>query len=133
MDEASEAVVSADLVDGWCRRWFCTLRRLRSLRWLEAERAVRPLRVVVLDEDAKHALEVAAVDDQQPVQAFGADGPDEPLRDGVCLRRSHRRLDAPDPVAGEDLVEGACVLAVAVADQPARALVGEVEARLRAC
>jgi hypothetical protein len=37
-----------------------------------AERVVRPLRVVVRDEDAQDALEVAAVEDQQPVEAFGA-------------------------------------------------------------
>jgi hypothetical protein len=37
---------------------------------------MRPLRVVVLDEDAHDAFEVAAVEDQQSVQAFGADGLD---------------------------------------------------------
>jgi hypothetical protein len=84
---------------------------------------MRPLRVVVLDEDAQDAFEVAAVEDQQPVQAFGADGSDEPLGDGVCLRRSHRRLDDPDAVRAEHLVEGSAVLAVAVADQEAHALV----------
>jgi hypothetical protein len=31
----------------------------------------------VRDEDAKHAFEVAAVDDQQPVQTFDANGPDD--------------------------------------------------------
>ena len=36
----------------------------RGLRWLEVERAVRPLRVVMLDVDPQHALEVAAVEDQ---------------------------------------------------------------------
>jgi hypothetical protein len=57
---------------------------------------MRPLRVVVVDEDAQDAFEVAGVEDQQPVEAFGADGSDEPLGDGVCLRRLHRRLDDPD-------------------------------------
>jgi arsenite methyltransferase len=36
---------------------------LPRLRWPEVERAVRPLRVVMLDVDPQHALEVAAVDD----------------------------------------------------------------------
>jgi hypothetical protein len=36
----------------------------------------------MLDEDAQHALEVAAVEDQQPVEALGADGSDESLGDG---------------------------------------------------
>ena len=76
MDEAAEAVVSTDLADG--RRWLCTLR------WEELEGAVRPVRVVVVDEDAQNAFEVAAVEDQQPVQTFDPDGSDETLGDGVC-------------------------------------------------
>jgi hypothetical protein len=78
VDEAAEAIAALDLADGWCRRW------LPRLRWLELER-VRPLRVVVVDVDAQDALEVTAVEDQQPVEAFGADGSDEALGDGVCL------------------------------------------------
>ena len=45
--------------------------------------ALRPLRVVVLDVGAQDVLEVSAVEDQQPVEAFGADGSDEPFCDGV--------------------------------------------------
>jgi len=33
----------------------------------EVERAVRSVRVVVLDEDAEYVLEVASVQDQEPV------------------------------------------------------------------
>jgi hypothetical protein len=84
----------------------------------------------MLDEDAQHAFEVAAVEDQQPVETFGADGSDEPLGDRVCLRRPCGRLDDPDAAGPEHLVEGAAVLAVAVADQEPRALVGEVEAEV---
>ena len=91
---------------------------------------MRPVDVVVVDVDAQDALEVAAVDDQQPIQALGADGSDEALGDGVCLRRPHRRLDDPDAAATEHVVERAAVLAVAVADQEAHALVGEVEAEV---
>jgi hypothetical protein len=58
VDEAAEAVVALDRAGGGCRRW------LLRLRWLELERAVRSLRVVVLDVDAQDALEVAAVEDQ---------------------------------------------------------------------
>jgi len=58
LDEAAEAVMALDRAGGGCRRW------LVRLRWLELERAMRPLRVVVLDEDAQDALEVAAVEDQ---------------------------------------------------------------------
>jgi hypothetical protein len=66
-DEPAEAVVAFDRTDGSCRGW------LLGLRWLELERAVRPLRVVVLDVGARDALEVAAVEDQEPVEAFAAD------------------------------------------------------------
>jgi len=59
----------------------------RIERRMTNERAMRPLRVVVLDEDAQDALEVAAIEDQQPVETFDAGGSDETLGDGVCLRR----------------------------------------------
>jgi hypothetical protein len=91
---------------------------------------MRALRVVVVDVDAQHTLEVAAVEDQQPVDAFGADGSEEPLGDGVPLRRPHRSLHDPNPVAAEHLAEGAAVLVVAIADQQAHALVGEVDAEV---
>ena len=94
---------------------------------------MRPLGVVVVDVGVEHALEVTAVEDQQPVEALRADGSDEALRDRVRLRRPYRCLHDPDSPAAEDLVEGAAVLAVPVADQEAHALVDEVEARLRAC
>ena len=76
----------------------------------------------MLGEGAEHALEVAPVHDQEPVEALGAGGADEALGDRVRLRRSHRRLDDSDAFAGEDGVEVADELAVAVADQePERA------------
>jgi hypothetical protein len=122
VDESAEAVASLDLAYGWCRR------RVRRLWWLEPECAVRPVDVVMLDEDAQHALEVAAVEDQQPVEALGADGSDESLGDGVCLRRPYGRRDDPDAAGTEYLVERPAVLAVAVADQEPWTLVSEVEA-----
>jgi hypothetical protein len=124
VDESAEAVVALDLADGWCRRWLC------GLWWLEPECAVRPVDVVMLDEDAQRALEVAAVEDRQPGQAFGADGSDEPLGDRVCLGRPYGRRDDPDAAGAEDLVERAAVLAVTVADREPLALVGEVEAEV---
>jgi len=71
----------------------------------------------MVEVDAQHAVEVAAVEDQQPVQTFGAHGSDEALRDGVRLRRANRRLYDADAFDAEDLVEGAAVPALAVADQ----------------
>jgi hypothetical protein len=60
VDESAEAVTATDFAGSRCRRW------LRALRRLEFERAMRPLRVVVIDEDTQDALQVAAVEDQQP-------------------------------------------------------------------
>ncbi len=87
VDEAAEAVTALDRAAG---RGLAAAPRLRRT---QVERAVRPLAVVVLDVRAEDVLEVAAVEDQQPVQALGADGADEPLRDrvGECRRlRSFR-------------------------------------------
>jgi hypothetical protein len=124
VDEAAEAVAATDLADG--RRW----RWLRTLRREELERAVRPLRVVVLDEDAQDAFEVAAVDDQQPVETFDADGSDEPLGDGVCLRRPHRRLDDSDAAAAKTSLKGAVYLLSRSRIRNRVAVVGEVEAEV---
>jgi len=52
---------------------------------VKLERAMRPLRVVVGRVRAEDVLEVAAADDQQPVEAFGADGTDEPFGVGVWV------------------------------------------------
>jgi hypothetical protein len=102
----------------------------RGLRWLEPKRAMWSLRVVVLDVDTQHAFEVAAVEDQQPVEALAADGSDETLGDGVCLRRSHRRLSRSGCQQCGTPRRRAAVLAVAVADQEPHALVRELEAEV---
>jgi hypothetical protein len=64
-----------------------------------------PVRVVVIREHAKHALQVSAIHDQEPVEAFRADGTDEALGDRVRLGSAYRRLDDPDAFAGEDCVK----------------------------
>ena len=48
---------------------------------------MRPLRVVVVDVNAQNAFEVAAVEDQQPVETFVAYGSDEAFCDRVRPRR----------------------------------------------
>ena len=96
-------------------------RRLCRDWWPLSERAMRPVPVVVLRVDANDALEVAAADDQQPVEALPPQTADRAL--GLCsrLRRPHRRLDHRDALGAEDLVEVARELAVAVTDQEAGA------------
>jgi hypothetical protein len=53
--------------------------------WLQPERSVGTVAVVMLDVDPKDLLEVAAAHDQQPVQALGTDSAHPALRVGVCL------------------------------------------------
>ena len=44
--------------------------------WLEPERPVWPVGVVVLEVDSEDLLEMAMPEDQQPVQTLGANGAD---------------------------------------------------------
>src|SRR5437016_3404358 len=125
-------------------RWYSWIRPpRRSRRWIvptcdsflwlvrvgrtKFKGTMRPLAVVMVDLDAEHAFEVASVEDQQPVEALRTDCSDEALRDCVRLRRSDGRLHDPDAFAAENVVEGDAVLAVAVADEEADSLFGEVE------
>ena len=66
-----------------------------------------------VDEDAECPLEMAGVDDQEPVETFGSDGADEAFGDRVRLWCSDRRADDFDRFAAEDGVELARELAVA--------------------
>jgi len=50
----------------------CLVRIVRSLLVVVPECSVWPLAVVVGDEDAQRLLEVAAAEDEEPVEAFGA-------------------------------------------------------------
>jgi hypothetical protein len=84
VDEAAESGASLD-GGGWGEDG--TDPRLGRFGWCEIERAVRPVGVVMVDEDAEYTFEVAAVEDQEPVEAFGSDGADEALGDRVGKRR----------------------------------------------
>jgi hypothetical protein len=60
----------------------------------------------MLDIGAEDSLEVSVVEDEEPVEAFGADGADEALGDGVRPRRPDWRAQDADSLAAEELVEG---------------------------
>src|ERR671936_169050 len=60
---------------------------------------------------------MAAADDQQPVETFGADGADEALGIGVRPWCADRRVDHLEAFAAEDLVEGDRELTVTIVDQ----------------
>jgi hypothetical protein len=106
VDEAAEHIVAFDLCVGR------SSSRVSRFGWGECEGAVWPLGVVVGHVAAEHVFEVAAAEDQQPVEKLGADRVHEPLCVGVCLWRLNRRLDDLDSFAVEDLVEGGYELAV---------------------
>ena len=74
----------------------------------------------MINEGADYAFKVAAVDEQEPVEALSASAADKAFRDRVGLRRTDRCLDDLDALACEDGVEIAGELAVAVADQEAQ-------------
>jgi hypothetical protein len=56
---------------------------------------MRPPADVVTDIDAEDVLELAAADDEQPVEALAADAAHPALHVGVRVRRLHRRADDP--------------------------------------
>lgn len=57
------------------------------VRGLECERSVWALVVVVVDVGAHDPLELAAVDGQEPVEAFASDGADPSFGEGVGVGR----------------------------------------------
>jgi hypothetical protein len=91
---------------------------------------VRPPGIVVGHVAAEHVFEVAAAQDQQPVETLGAVGPYEPLRIGIHVRCTHWRVDHLGAFAAEHLVEGGPEFAVAVVDQEPRRLEEAPESRI---
>ena len=78
--------------------------------------------VVVTDVFMEDAPQVALVEDDHVVQALAAQGSDQPLRDGVCVGRPHRREHRLDSDAGRLRDEVPAVAAVPVSNQEARYL-----------
>ena len=78
---------------------------------------MRAMRVVMVDVDRQDSFEVAAVEDQEPIEALTADAADPALHVRVRARRAYRCPDDPDRLGAEHLVEGGGELAVAVMDQ----------------
>ena len=66
---------------------------------------MRPMLVVMAGIDAKHLLELAPAEDEQPVEALSAHAADPALGVRVRVRRPDRCADHRDPFALEDVVE----------------------------
>jgi hypothetical protein len=62
--------------------------------------------VVVVHVLGEHGFEMAAAEDEEPVEALSADGTDKALGDRVRPRGHDGGLDDPDPVGCEDGIEG---------------------------
>src|SRR6266702_2841874 len=87
----------------------------------QPNRSVWTVLVVVPDIDPQGLLEVTTADDQQPVKALGADGPDPALRAGVRVWRLDWRQHHVGALRAEDVVEPAAELRVTIADEEAHA------------
>jgi hypothetical protein len=90
--------------------------------WLQSKCPVRTVPVVVLEIDPEDLLQVTTSDDQQPVQALGADRPNPPLRVGVGVRRLDRRYEHLGTLDADHVVEPTTELRVPVADEEAHLL-----------
>jgi len=66
----------------------------QAIRRSESERAVGPVLVVVRHIDEKDALEMAATDDQETVEAVFAQSAHPPFRIGVGERRQLRSISS---------------------------------------
>jgi hypothetical protein len=88
----------------------------------EGQGSVRPVAVVMVHEHVENSLKMFVVQDQQPVEALGANGTDEPLRHTVRLWRTKPCADDLHPAASKHLVEALGEFLVAVANQEAERL-----------
>src|SRR6266545_4613275 len=79
--------------------------------------SVGPLVVVVTHVLVEHALKMASTPDQHPVQTLLPDRPHPPLGERVGVRCLDRGRDDLGAVGGEDIVEDAGELGVAVTEQ----------------
>jgi transposase len=106
VEESAEEVAPWDLrrVKG---RYGRRIGSAAAIRRSQVERSVWTLLVEVADVDAEDVLELAATEDQEPVEAFPAHAADPAFGVGVCVRRLDRCSDDPDALAAEDAVEGA--------------------------
>src|SRR5438094_658869 len=77
--------------------------------------------------DAEHVLEMAAAEDEDPVEAVGADCAHPTLGEGVRVRGLNWRADDLDALGAEDFVECVAELRVAIVDEePEGVLVSEL-------
>ena len=75
---------------------------------------MRTVTVVVLGVGEEHRLKMPAIDDEQPVQDFAAQRPDQSFADRVRPRRLRRTLENPNVFRRKDCVGSPCDLLIAL-------------------
>jgi hypothetical protein len=91
VDQPAEQVAAAQAIEvDQVGEWLLVTER-RPL----PECRVRPMLVEMPDVCDEHVLEVAAAENQQPVEALAANASDRPFGVRSGLRRAHGRLDQP--------------------------------------
>ena len=73
--------------------------------------------VVMINEHRQGVLKVTGVEDQQPIEAVGTNGPDESFRDSIRLRRLNRRAHNTNARALKHAIEASREFAIVIADQ----------------
>jgi hypothetical protein len=115
--QSAEAIAAVDMGCGgrrWRDRW--PTRDGRA----EAQRSMRPVTIVMINEHPEDALKMLAVRDQQPVQTLGANGPNEAFRHRVRCRRLSRRPHHVKAGAAKDRVEPTREFLIAISDEEPR-------------
>ena len=72
MQQASETIAAND------KQFFrlrVSLGRYPAIRWREVQASMSPMSVVMINEQCEDPLKMTCVEDQQPVEALGTDGP----------------------------------------------------------
>src|SRR5207249_11280334 len=95
----------------------CERGRVAPVRREQLESAVWRVLVVVAAVDVEHVLEVAAAEDEDPVETVGANRAHPTLGEGVCVRRLWRCADHLDAFRPKDLVERTAELRVAIMEE----------------
>jgi hypothetical protein len=76
--------------------------------------------IVVIDELGQHRARVTLADQHQVIEAFGPNGPHDPLRDRVGGRCPLRGPHPGDPQTGQPAVEVAAVDGIPVVEEVLR-------------
>ena len=102
MDQPAKQIAAPD-----ARRSFDPCDRRRTFGSQKLQPSMRSFLVVVLHVGPQGAVEMTGSEDQQPVQAVGANGLHPAFGEGVGVRGSDRCADHPHTFASEDISEGA--------------------------